>query len=167
MRRRTLLAGLALLPAAVQPASGAAQQVSQPPPPLKGQCLTGERFDLKDWLGRFPAVICFTGHFHAPSHQWARDLRAFEESGRARGLKVVLTSLDEKRADAVRLAALAGPHILVLHDPGGKRSEAYRIQALPQTVVVDRAGKVSALVTGAQKMVLERALEQALTDSKG
>lgn len=164
MRRRTLLAGLGLLPAA-QPATGAAQQIAQPPPPLEGRCLSGERFNLKDWLGRFPAVVCFTGHFHAQSHQWARDLRALEESGRARGLKVVLTALDEKRADALRLAALAGPHILVLHDPGGKRSSGYRIQALPQTVVVDRDGKVSALVTGAQKMVLERALEQALASS--
>lgn len=167
MRRRILLVGLGLLPAGSFPSPGAAQEASKPPPPLEGRSLDGERFNLKDWLGKLPVAICFTGHFHAPSHQWARDLRRFEESGRGRGLKVLLVSLDEKRADAARLAALAGPHVLVLHDPGGKGSAAYRIQALPHTVVVDRKGNVSAVVTGAQKMVLERALEQALTDAKG
>jgi len=56
------------------------------------------------------------------------------------GLEVIAVDLDGDRADADRFLAQFHPTFDVRFDPEGELAEAYKVQGMPSSVLIDRHG---------------------------
>ncbi|MBN1282382.1 MAG: TlpA family protein disulfide reductase [Proteobacteria bacterium] len=60
-----------------------------------------------------------------------------------RGLAVLAVSIDERPADATAAGEALAPGLAVLFDPDGAVADSYHSFAVPDTVFVDRGGRIA------------------------
>jgi peroxiredoxin len=70
--------------------------------------------------------------------------------------------MDPDRATAAVVPNEARARFPVVFDPKGAIAEKYSVQTLPHTVVIDREGKVHAVLIGSNMEALDRAVEQVM-----
>jgi len=151
-----LLAVLAVAPGRASVSRG------QAPPDFTGTALDGRKVTLSDFRGKHPVVLNFFAEFCPPCKKEFPHLKALDEKYRARGLRVVAVSLDEDRATAAVVPKQNKVAFPVIFDPKGGIAEKYGVQAIPHTVVIDRAGKVHTVLIGLDLEALDRAVEQVM-----
>ncbi|MGV3722723.1 MAG: TlpA family protein disulfide reductase [Actinomycetota bacterium] len=151
-----LLAVLAATPGTAEIARG------ELPPDFTGSTLDGRKITLSNFRGKNPVVLNFFAEFCPPCKKEFPHLKALDERHRAKGLKVLAVSLDEDRKTAAVVPNQAKTSFPVIFDPKGGIAEKYGVQAIPHTVVLDRQGKVHAVLIGLDLEALDRAVEQVL-----
>jgi thiol-disulfide isomerase/thioredoxin len=121
--------------------------VGQPAPPFKLQTLDGKNFELDDLRGQV-VVLDFFANWCGPCVQAMPQVEAVADELADRGVKLVAVNMQED-ADSVRglLARLEIEPIVVL-DIDGATAQKYQVSAIPQTVIIDRDGKVARLFVG-------------------
>jgi len=153
---------LALLACGCATLSGpATPTLGQPAPALVLQQLDGATFDLAAARGEV-VVVNFWATWCSACRAEMPALDAFYAAHRAEGLKLIGVSVDRRRArDSVQQVAQT------LHYPIGMLGEADvngfgEPSVLPMTYVIDRQGRVAAVLTPGQSEVEERTLSAAV-----
>lgn len=140
----------------------AAVSKGQLPPDFTGTTLDGRKITLSDYQGKNPVVLNFFAEFCPPCRTEFPHLRQLDEKLGAKGLKVLAVSLDEDRASAAVVPKQSGAKFPVIFDPKGGIAEKFGVQAIPHTVVIDRSGKVHAILIGLNLEALDAAVDQVL-----
>jgi cytochrome c biogenesis protein CcmG, thiol:disulfide interchange protein DsbE len=128
-------------------------------PALPREVLVGPPLNLADLRGR-PALINFWASWCDPCRREAPELRAFASAHWRGALIGIDWSDDLSSARAfIRRFRLAYPNY---RDATGATGSAYGISGLPTTFVLDRHGRITAVLRGPQtRMRLDRAFDQS------
>lgn len=101
----------------------------------------GAAVKLSDLKGK-PLVLNFWASWCGPCKQSFPALDGLYAELHERGLEVLAVSVDESRKDADAFLA-AHPHRMsVLFDPQAKAAEAFGVDGMPSTFVIDRQGRI-------------------------
>jgi peroxiredoxin len=148
---------------ALTAAPGSARAVKgELPPDFTGATLDGRKFTLSDFRGKNPVLLSFYADFVPPCRGHFRHLKELDEKFTAQGLRTVAVSLDEDRAAAAAIPNQTRVRFPVVFDPKAGIGARYSVQAMPHTVVIDRMGKVQAVVTGVDAEAIEKAVTQVM-----
>jgi peroxiredoxin len=141
MDGRSVVATLALTLAVSVPGPAQAAPPASAAPPVSLSDRDGRPVRLADLLGRV-LVVDFWASWCGPCKQSFPALDELYAELHARGLEVLAVSVDESRKDADAFLA-AHPHrMTVLFDPQAKAAEAFGVDGMPSTFVIDRQGRV-------------------------
>lgn len=142
-----------------------ARAVDRPAPPFELPRLDGRgRLSLRDLSGRV-VVINFWASWCGPCRQEAPHLQRVWTEYRARGVRFLGVNYRDVRDDALAFQREVGITYPSVVDPRGDLTVDYRLQGLPTTFVIDRAGRVVYQFLGrveyeGLKGVLVRVLEE-------
>ncbi|GIX21394.1 MAG: thiol:disulfide interchange protein [Gammaproteobacteria bacterium] len=140
MKTKKFLGLLALLCAAAVPAAGGKKA---PPFTLPG--ITGP-VELAAYRGRV-VYLDFWASWCGPcrkSFPWMSELQARHP----RALKVIAVNLDENREDAMAFVRKLNPRFTIAFDPEGRLAEAYGVQGMPSSYLIDANGNIVASHVG-------------------
>jgi cytochrome c biogenesis protein CcmG/thiol:disulfide interchange protein DsbE len=161
-RRRLTGLGLVLVVVggvvAAEIATSGGGQASRPAPALPTAVLSGHRVDLASLRGK-PVLVNFWASWCGPCKQEAPELRRFDATI---GHRASLVGVDwNDRPDNAR-AFISQSHwrYPVLRDPTGEVGNAYRLNGLPTTFVLDSSGNIVQTLQGPQTV---SSLDQALS----
>jgi cytochrome c biogenesis protein CcmG/thiol:disulfide interchange protein DsbE len=163
-RRRMIGIGLALLivggVVAAEIATSGSGQTSRPAPALPKQVLAGPRVDLASLRGK-PALINFWASWCGPCKQEAPELQRLAEKI---GPRASLVGVDWNDSAKNARAFITESHwsYPVLRDPGGEVGNAYGLNGLPTTFVLDSSGNIVQTLQGPQTV---SSLNQALSSA--
>ena len=118
-----------------------------PAPEVTGTLLDGSEFTLRDWAGKV-VVINFWGSWCGPCRVEAPELRAVHEATRARGVEFLGVDVKDQRDLAIAFEDRFGIAYPSIFDPRGEVSlqfQNFPANAIPTTIVIDRAGRVASL----------------------
>lgn len=119
-----------------------------PAPQLPDQTLSGPRVDLASLRGK-PALINFWASWCAPCKEEAPELKRFDE-GLAGRAALVGVDWGDSASNARDFIAKAGWTYPVLRDPSQQVGEAYGLNGLPTTFVLDADGDIVRTLQGPQ-----------------
>lgn len=149
---------------------GTALSAQQSLPSAQVYTLDGKAVDIQDYVGKDgPTVISFWATWCAPCK---KELDAFaglyERWREDYGVQVLAISIDDRRAlpKVAPMVATKGWPYTVLTDPEQALKKGLNFQAIPQTFLFDRQGKIVYSHTGYQAGD-EQKLEKALQASAG
>lgn len=97
---------------------------------------------VSDSLRGHVVVLDFWASWCAPCRKSFPWLGSIHSKYAQRGLRVVAVNLDKKRALADAFLLGFEPAFDVAFDPSGKTAAAFRVAAMPTTIVLDREGRV-------------------------
>jgi thiol-disulfide isomerase/thioredoxin len=147
---RAAAVGLVLVAALVlaEVLSGSGDAKAHPAPPLPTRVLTPPAQTVAGLAGK-PAIVHFWASWCGPCTKEAPELArlARELHGRATLVGVDYT---DSRSGAKAFLAEHGWRFPVLVDANGDAGDAYGINGLPSTFVLDRKGRVVKRLTGGQ-----------------
>jgi peroxiredoxin len=157
----TLALGLSAGPAPASPPASAA-------PPVSLSDRDGRPVRLADYAGRV-VVLDFWASWCGPCKESFPALDALYGELHPRGLEVLAVSVDEDRKDADAFLAARPHRMTVLFDPKTKAAEAFGVEGMPSTFVIDRRGLVRSSHEGYRpgEMAAIRQLVEALLAEKG
>lgn len=162
-RRGLLAIGAAGLMCLALGAQGRTRVVrGQAPPEVAGTALDGRRVALSDFRGKNPVVLNFFAEFSPHCRTEFAHLKELDEKYASKGLKIVAVSMDETRSAAAVVPKETKVKFPILFDAKGGIADRYEVQVIPHSVVIDREGKVHALITGFHLSELSRAVEQVV-----
>jgi cytochrome c biogenesis protein CcmG, thiol:disulfide interchange protein DsbE len=150
-RWRLPVAALSLLVAALVVAevtTGHANSHRDHAPELPGEVLSGEPVDLAALEGK-PAVINFWASWCPPCHQEAPAIERLSTSLPS-GTHLVGVDWNDSRSGAREFIEHYGWTFTNLRDTSGSVGDAYKIQGLPTTVIVDSKGRIAKTLRGPQ-----------------
>src|SRR5688500_9694793 len=131
-------------------------------PDFTGDTLDGKKLTLSEFRGKNPVVLNFFAEFCGPCKKEFPHLKALDEKFGPKGLKVVAVSMDEDRETAAIVPNANGVKFPVVFDPKSVVSDRYKVQVIPHTVVIDREGKVHAVVSGLNLEALDKAVAEVM-----
>ena len=115
-------------------------------------------------------VVDFWASWCGPCKQSFPALDALYTDLHARGLEVLAVSVDENRKDADAFLA-ARPHRMpVLYDAKAKAAEAFHVEGMPSSFVIDRRGYIRSRHEGYTPAVaaeIRRQVELLLSEAPG
>jgi cytochrome c biogenesis protein CcmG/thiol:disulfide interchange protein DsbE len=121
---------------------------ARPAPQLPDQTLSGAQVDLASLRGK-PAVINFWASWCGPCKEEAPELKRFDDG---LGGKATLVGVDwaDAPSSARDFVAKAGWTYPILRDSSQKVGEAYGLNGLPTTFVLDSQGDIVHTLQGPQ-----------------
>lgn len=130
-----------------RPDEGGRAVRDSPAPPITGQTLDGEAFDLASLRGR-PVVLNFWGPSCVPCRDEFPLLAAKLEAHATDGLAIVGILTDDPPEPARDFIAEYGATWPTVIDPDKALKTAYRVAARPQTYFIDRDGVIRSIQVG-------------------
>ena len=130
-------------------------------PSVEEPLLGGGRFRLADERGH-PVVLVFWAPWCGPCRQELPGVeRVFKQlAASAHPARIIAVDTEGDRDNALEAQAKLGLTMPIVLDDG-RASAAYQITMIPQTVIIDREGKVASLIRGeASEPELMRAIER-------
>ena len=110
---------------------------------------TGRRVTLADYKGQV-VLLNIWATWCEPCKVEMPSLEQLQKDLGPRGLKIVAVSIDEGSADVVRQYARdLGLTFGILHDQSGRIKDIYQTTGVPESFVINRAGKIEKKVIGA------------------
>jgi peroxiredoxin len=133
-----------------------------PAPPLSGDLLGGGRFVLAEHAGDV-VVVNFWGAWCAPCVAEADDLEQTYQQLHREGVSFVGVNVRDQRDSASRFLAAHQISYPSVFDPSGHLALGFAVPptAIPSTVLVDRQGRVAAVIA---RPVLRSQLEPIVRD---
>jgi peroxiredoxin len=153
------IAGLAISlasPSAAKPVKG------ELAPDFTGTALDGRKIKLSTFREKNPVVLSFFARFCDPCKAELAHLKELDEKFSAKGLRLISVSLDDDRQAAASLPSQAKVKFPVVFDPKAKIGELFAVQALPHTVIIGKDGKIEQVITGVDRDLLDRTVDEVL-----
>jgi cytochrome c biogenesis protein CcmG/thiol:disulfide interchange protein DsbE len=127
-------------------ATGGASSASEilgnlPAPAFSLKDRDGRVHTLADFKGRV-VLIDFWASWCAPCKQSFPALDSLHQEFHDVGLEVVAINVDEDTKNAHEFLAGKSPVMTVLFDPKGKSPEAFKVEGMPSSFLIDRDGRV-------------------------
>jgi cytochrome c biogenesis protein CcmG/thiol:disulfide interchange protein DsbE len=123
--------------------------LGKPAPGITATTVSGQRFDLGSYRGRY-VVVNFFASWCPPCQQEQPELVAFAFQHRAAGdAALVGVVYDDATSSARAFDADAGATWPAVVDPGGQIALQYGVRAPPETFLISPAGTVVAHIDGA------------------
>jgi len=138
--------------------------VGKPAPDFQLNLLGGEKFHLADHKGKV-IVLDFWATWCGPCLQAMPQIERVTREFADRGVELIAVNLQETPAQIKAMLERQKLSPLVALDRTGAVAEKYGATAIPQTVVIDREGKVTRLFVGGGPRLgdqLKEALQAAL-----
>ncbi len=137
--------------------------LGKPAPGIAGTTLSGGRFGLSDYRGRW-TVVNFSASWCPPCQQEEPELVAFAYHHRAPGDAVLVGVVyDDTASNALAFGASSGATWPSVVDPGGQIALRYGVRGPPETFVISPTGTVVAHLDGA---VTAADLDQQITAAR-
>ncbi len=141
----------AALPAAAAPSAAApnsrAPRPGSPPPGFALEDAGGVVVKLAKLKGEV-VWVDFWASWCAPCRESFPWLNAMQQKYGAKGFKVVGINIDGQRRDAARFLEQVPARFTIVFDAAGATPEAWGIDVLPSSVLIDRSGKVAVVEHG-------------------
>jgi len=132
---------LILLTAIICSGCGTQPLTSGPAPDFTLDSLHGDAVTLSDLKGQV-AVLDFWATWCSPCVEGLDHLQQMHERYNDQGLVVLAINAGEDREEVAEFVADRGYRFIILLDTDGGVSDAYGVQGIPHTIIVDREGKV-------------------------
>jgi len=147
------LARLVLLTIALVPLAGCGTPTShplvgKPAPKFTATMLDGQPFDLAQHVGSDVIVLDFWATWCGPCRQSLPTLADVAKEYRDRGVRVFAIDLGETPDEVRAFLEHENLDLTVVMDPDGKIGEQYRVEGIPQTVLIGRDGTVKRVHIG-------------------
>jgi peroxiredoxin len=152
MRRHTLPVVFILLIAITWSGCGSRAVTSGPAPGFTLQGLDGNPVTLSDLKGQV-VVLDFWASWCDPCVEGLDHLQQVHDDYGHRGVAVLALNVDESREEVAEFAADHGYSLRMLLDKGGSVTDAYGVQALPHTVIVDQGGEIDSIPLGSEDVL--------------
>jgi thiol-disulfide isomerase/thioredoxin len=128
----------------------------------------GSIVHLSDYAGKV-VLVDFWASWCVPCKASFPALDSLYQRNRSRGLEVLAVNVDEQRKAAEAFLA-ARPHEMpVIFDPKGEAATAFRIRAMPSSVLIDRSSQIRFTHAGYSTEVLssyQREIELLLSEQR-
>jgi peroxiredoxin len=131
-------------------------------PEFSGAAIDGRKVNLAAFRGKNPVLLSFFAEFTPGSRKDFTHLKELDDSWSAKGLRILAVAQDETKEAPTRLVSAVRARFPVILDRDAAIAGKYGVQALPHHIVIDRAGKIQAVVVGSDAAALDRAVEQAV-----
>jgi cytochrome c biogenesis protein CcmG/thiol:disulfide interchange protein DsbE len=141
MRRFRFPLALTVLTATICAGCGPQPVTSGPAPDFTLDSLDGDAVTLSALAGQVVAID-FWATWCSPCVEGLDHLQQIHERYADQGLAVLAINVGEDREEAAEFVADHGYTFTVLLDVDGRASDAYGVQAIPHTLIVDREGEV-------------------------
>jgi len=132
---------LILLTAIICSGCGTQPLISGPAPDFTLDSLHGDAVTLSDLKGQV-AVLDFWATWCSPCVEGMDHLQQMHERYADQGMVVLAINAGEEREEVVEFVAGHGYTFTVLLDTDGVVSDAYGVQGIPHTIIVDPEGEV-------------------------
>jgi hypothetical protein len=132
------------------------QLLGKPAPPLEFTSLRGNKVNLSQQFGKNVVVLIFWASWCAPSTDRMGSLNEFVALCEKAGAAAYAINLGEDRDTVSRTVMEKGFTGTVLLDPQAESLQAYRIGAIPVTILIGKDGTVQAYQTGSTDQARER-----------
>lgn len=126
----------------------AMQLVGKPAPDFTLENLKGEKITLSALKGNV-VVLDFWATWCGPCVASMPNLQTIAKETEADGVKVFAVNQQEDKATVEEFMKTHQFTLVALLDPEGKSGEAYKAQAIPQTVIIGKDGVVKKVLIGA------------------
>jgi thiol-disulfide isomerase/thioredoxin len=121
--------------------------VGKPAPEFELDLLDGAKFRLNEERGKI-LVLDFWASWCGPCMQAMPQIHAVTEEFKDQGVRLVAVNMQEDQKTAADTLERLGFAADVALDIDGAAAGKYQVTAIPQTVIVDREGKVARLFVG-------------------
>jgi peroxiredoxin len=154
-----LLGGMLVTTSGCRPALES-QPGAEPEHPLVGKSaplfntsfLDGAPFDLGQHLGKDVVVLDFWATWCGPCVASMPTLSEVSSEFRDRGVRLFAVNCAEQPEEVKDFVEQSGLELTVVMDPDGSVMRAYGADGIPQTVLIDRQGKVRFVHVGSQNL---------------
>ena len=141
MKRQLFPLVFTLLTAIIWSGCGPRPVTSGPAPNFTLDSLDGDAVTLSELKGQV-VVLDFWATWCSPCVEALDHLQQIHERYADRGVVVLAINIEEERNEIAAFAADHGYTITILLDADSRVSDAYGVQGIPHTVVVNREGEL-------------------------
>lgn len=139
MIRRSLLA--VFVASLLLAASARAKDVLLDAPDVTLTSDSGQAVHLASLRGKV-VLLDFWASWCIPCRKSFPEIEALHHDLASKGLVVIAVNVDEEQKNADTFLAKFPHTMTVALDPKGTAAEAFKVSAMPSTVIVDRAGRI-------------------------
>lgn len=134
--------------AANNPNSVFAKMIGEAAPEFELKKMDGTLLRLSDLRGKI-VVLDFWATWCGPCIASLPKLTEISQEYKGAGVELITINIEQKPAEIQAMLSRLEINPTVVLDSDGAIARAYRAQAIPQTVVIDRMGNVSQVIVGA------------------
>lgn len=141
MTRRTLVALLLSLSLGLLAQPAFAKDVLKPAPDITLHTVDGREVHLASLKGKV-VLVDFFASWCIPCRKSFPEIESLHHDFASKGLVVVAVNVDEEHRNA-ELFLEKYPHTMTIAlDPKGTAAEAFKVNAMPSTMILDRTGHI-------------------------
>ena len=141
MRTRRILSTALTVGALAASSPSIRASIDKPMPNVAVQTADGATVHLADYRGKV-ILIDFWASWCAPCKTSFPALDGIYREYRDKGLEVLAVNLDERRQDADAFLSARPHRLTVLYDAKGVSPQAFGVQGMPSSYLIDRVGNI-------------------------
>jgi len=142
-------AALALLPGLAGTVAPPVMAMGAPAPTFQLDSVSGTKLSLNDLHGKV-VLINFWASWCGPCRKEMPILEQLNKQYRSKGVSLVGVNVEPDSADALKWLKSTPVTFPILFDRDSSVSKLYQVQGMPNTVIIDRHGKVRFIHRGYQ-----------------